>query len=84
MLAVSALLALTLTSCATSGAKPTLLYPELPSDLRLCFDQTVAAPKAGPMSKAEVMRLVSKLKLSEAGKVECGKRLIAFYDSLSR
>ena len=82
-LVVSALLALTLTGCATSGTKPTLFYPELPADLRLCFDSSVAKPKAGPMTKAEVLTLVSKLKLSETEKIECGKRLISFYDSLS-
>lgn len=35
------------------------------------------------MTKAQVMKLVARLKLSETEKVQCGKRLIAFYDSLS-
>jgi hypothetical protein len=35
------------------------------------------------MSKAEVLTLISKLKLSETEKIECGKRLISFYDSLA-
>ena len=72
-----------LTGCATSGINTPLLYPELPADLRLCFDSAVAKPKAGPMTKAEVLALVSKLKLSETEKIECGKRLVAFYDGLA-
>lgn len=35
------------------------------------------------MTKAQVMKLISSLKLSEAEKVACGNRLIAFYESLA-
>lgn len=34
------------------------------------------------MSRAEVMRLIAALKQSETSKTMCGKRLIAFYESL--
>lgn len=34
------------------------------------------------MTKKQVLALVADLKLSEAEKVECGKRLIAFYEAL--
>lgn len=71
-----------MTGCATSGAKPALFYPELPADLRLCFDSPVAKPKAGPMTKADVLTLVSKLQLSETEKIERCERLIFFNDSL--
>jgi hypothetical protein len=36
------------------------------------------------MTKSDVFRLIAKLKLSEAEKVECGKRLIAFHDNISK
>ena len=74
-----------LSGCATSGVKLAQPhYPELPADLRLCFEQTVPAPRQGVMTKAEVLAIISKLKASEAEKTDCGARLIAFYDSLSK
>ena len=82
MAVASVLLALTLTGCATSGVKlssPKL--PPIPADIRLCFEQIVAAPKEGAMTKKQVLALVASLKLSEAQKVACGKRLIAFYEA---
>lgn len=77
-------MALTLSGCATSGNRivaPT--YPELPADLRVCFSTTVAPPSAGVMTKKRVMNLIAALKKSETEKTDCGKRLIAFFDSLS-
>lgn len=79
----SALLLPSLTGRATSGTKTPRFYPEIPADLRLCFNSAVAKPKTGPMTKAEVLALVSKLKLSETHEVGCGQRLIAVYDSMS-
>ncbi len=77
----SALVALTLTGCVTSGPiKPS--YPELPVDLRVCFHETVPAPK-GSMSKGQVLNLIAALKQSETSKTDCGKRLVAFYDNVS-
>jgi len=52
----------------------------LPPDLLVCFDQTVPAPKPGPMTKAQALKLIGRLKLSETEKVACGKRLLAFYE----
>lgn len=81
---MSALLALTLSACATSGSRivaPT--YPELPADLRVCFETQVAPPSSGVMTKKRVMNLIASLKKSENEKTDCGKRLIAFYDNLS-
>lgn len=78
---MSALAALTLSGCATSGSFAT--YPELPADLKTCFDSIVPQPDPGSMSKAQVMRLIANLKQSETVKVACGKRLIAFYESLA-
>lgn len=82
MLVASALVALTATGCATSGSSLRPLTV-LPADLRVCFDRSVPAPKPGPMTKSDVFRLIAKLKLSETEKVACGKRLIAFHDSLN-
>lgn len=84
MLIASALVTMTLSGCASFGSKaiePS--YPTLPVDLQTCFDTTVPAPKPGPMTKRKVIMLIAELKKSEAEKTECGKRLIAFYESLS-
>jgi len=75
---------LTLSGCATSGSKLVApSYPELPADLRVCFETVVPAPKQGPMTKAQVILKIAELKRSETQKTDCGKRLIAFYDSLA-
>lgn len=68
-----------LTSCVSSGPTTvSLKVPAIPSDLRSCFDYIVPAPK-GPLTRGQVMKLISSLKLSETEKVRCGKRLIHFY-----
>lgn len=69
---------MTLTGCATSGIN----LPPLPVDLTTCFDHTVAKPPKGPLTKQQVIALIGELKLSEAEKVQCGKRLLAFYSVL--
>lgn len=79
----SVFLVMTLSGCATSGRFVEPSYPELPADLRVCFTDTVPAPKAGPMSKADVIKMIAALKLSETTKADCGTRLIAFYDNLA-
>ena len=77
-------MALTLTGCVTSGKALRPAYPELPADLRVCFDQTVPAPAQGPVTKAGVIKLIAALKRSDASKTDCGKRLIIFYDNVSK
>ncbi|MER8421854.1 hypothetical protein NKG95_28935 [Mesorhizobium sp. M1423] len=77
-------MALTLSACATSGAKfAKPHYPELPADLRVCFETQVAPPSSGVMTKKRVIFLIAELKKSETEKNDCGKRLIAFYDNVS-
>lgn len=81
---MSALLALTLTGCASSGAipKPRAAPPPIPAGIEACLKATTPPPKAGPMTKADVFALVAKLKKSEAAKTACGKRLILFYETI--
>lgn len=80
------LMGVMLTSCASFGPKqvynPSL--PEIPADIRICFETTVAKPKAGPMDKPAVFKLIAALKKSEAAKTDCGKRLIQFYDNIQK
>lgn len=81
----SALVALTLIGCATSGTTTVPVQaplPPLPADLKVCFDNTVPAPKQGPLTKGKAIELIASLKHSEAEKTACGKRIIAFYESL--
>lgn len=56
--------------------------PDIPADVRICFSTIVPAPKAGPMTDGDVLRLISNLKRSEASKTACGRRLISFYDDI--
>jgi len=76
-------MALTLNGCASFGVKQLPpVYPELPADLRICFDQEVPRPAQGPLNKKGVIALIAKLKQSETTKTACGHRLIQFYDNL--
>lgn len=72
----------TLTACASSGGKPSL--PPAPADIQVCFDRFVPRPKAGPLSKRAVARLIAELKKSELEKSQCGKRLLAWYEAQAK
>jgi hypothetical protein len=75
--------ALTLNGCASFGSKQLHPhYPELPADLRICFDAEVPRPAQGPLNKKQVIDLIAKLKVSETTKTACGHRLVQFYDNL--
>jgi hypothetical protein len=56
----------------------------LPADLQVCFDKKVPAPERGTKSKAQLIQLIAALKRSDDAKSDCGRRLIAFYENLSR
>lgn len=73
-----ALMAVILTSCATTGD---LTLPPIPSDIKATLERTVPKPKAGPMTKAQVVALIAKLHASDVGKTAAGKRLIALYEA---
>jgi hypothetical protein len=72
---------MTLTACAHSGNNASL--GPLPAELKTCFDQIVPAPgKPGTeLTKQQMARLVADLKKSELAKSQCGKRLIAYYET---
>jgi hypothetical protein len=36
-------------------------------------------PKKGPMTKSDIFRLITELKISEMEKTACGLRIIEFY-----
>lgn len=69
-----------LTGCATSGGKAPAL-PPIPGDIRACFDSIVPKPPAGELSRQQIFKLVADLKQSELSKSQCGKRLIAWYET---
>lgn len=80
---MSVLAALTLSGCGTFGTSKLvkLNLPPVPADLVVCFDSTVPAPAAGPMTKGRALTLIAALKLSEATKTACGQRLLKFYEA---
>ena len=81
----AALSVMTLSACAGSGHNLTAVAPQsVPADIRACFDELVPAPPPGPMTKAQVMRLIADLKRSELEKSQCGRRLLAFHDATVR
>ena len=81
-LTLSVFLALILSGCVHSGERARFTLPDLPPDLRGCFTKMTPAPRSGSLSKREVLQLVAKLRRSERSKTLCGRRLLAFYDTL--
>jgi predicted small lipoprotein YifL len=76
-LPVTAILALTLTGCATSGS---VNLPPVPGDLRACFYKTVPKPESAK-TRAEVFKLIADLKQSETRLSKCGHRLVNWYET---
>jgi hypothetical protein len=70
-----------LTACVHSGTPNSVKLAAVPSDIRVCFNRLVPAPARGEMKQSDMLRLVADLKRSELKKSECGKRLLAFYDT---
>ena len=70
---------MTLTGCAGSGNKPSL--SPIPADIKTCFDYLVPKPPAGALSKKQVVAVIADLKKSELRQSQCGKRLIAWYET---
>lgn len=60
--------------------------PPLPLELRACFDKAYRIPgkKGSPITNAQAVAIIGGLKGSELAKTDCGRRLIAFYDDVSR
>lgn len=57
--------------------------PPIPSDLRQCFVGTVELPGQAEWDGEIVARVIADLRVSEASKTDCGRRLIAFYEDLA-
>lgn len=80
-----ALLLLTLTGCAGSGALPPqhVALPAPPTQLQSCFTADVPPPKPGQITERQAFALIAALKASADGKDACGQRWIAFYQDLA-
>lgn len=83
---MSAFLLLTLNACVTSGNRIQVegySIPQVPAELRDCegeFKRLVKLPEPGPMSKAQALDLIAKLRRSEVAKSYCGRRVFAWLD----
>jgi hypothetical protein len=74
--------ALLLAGCSTFPAsKVTATLPDVPAEVRTCFDQLVPAPAPGALTQKQIVHLVAQLRQSEQSKSACGRRLLAFYDA---
>lgn len=54
--------------------------PDVPRDVRQCFERLVPAPKAQTMTTKQVMTLIVDLRKSELEKAQCGKRVISMWE----
>lgn len=89
VLAASAFLLLSLTNCAGSGSfdkvdtgapKQVRSMSAIPTDVKICFIQTVPEPQ-NIQTKEQIVKVITDLKKSEKAKTRCGQRLIDFYES---
>lgn len=74
---------MTLAGC-TSASLSVSDLPPVPADIKACFAaKGVPMPNPGvKMTRKQVAKLVADLKVSEIEKTSCGRRLIAWYESL--
>lgn len=72
---------MTLTGCVHSGTSASL--GPLPADLKTCFDRIVPRPgqPGTELTRQQIWRLVGDFRKSEIAKSQCGKRLIAWYET---
>jgi hypothetical protein len=70
-----------LSACVTSS--PSLKFvelPDVPVDIKQCFDKLVPAPKQATMTTKQVLVLIAKLRRSELEKAQCGKRVVSMWE----
>jgi hypothetical protein len=82
-LLASAFLLMTLTACDEFSDRQVLLAA-VPGDLRTCFGEVVAPqlpPPGQPVTRRQIVELVGRLRESEVARTQCGRRLLAFYDT---
>ncbi|WP_198292756.1 hypothetical protein [Mesorhizobium sp. STM 4661] len=70
--------ALTLTGCDDSGK---IELPNVPPDIRKCFDEVVGPFPAGPINQLMLFDKLAEFLRSDKVKSACGKRLIAIIDA---
>lgn len=70
-----------LASCTTVPvAIPPKPLAAVPDDLRVCFERITDLPATKIWSAEVSGETITKLRKSELGKTDCGKRLLKFYD----
>ena len=84
--AVIAPLSLLLGGCVlTAAGEPDVRVslPKAPSYYANCFTQLTAKP-VGDLTRDKVVKLIAELRQSEKRKSQCGKDLLAWYDTVSQ
>lgn len=73
-----------LAGCVTTGTTAVVetRLPPIPAGITSCLNHLVPAPTRG--DKAAVVRLIAELRRNDVAKTRCGKRLIAFYESIAK
>lgn len=76
-----------LSACANSSIRidsnEVTVLPDVPADLKVCFDKLTKFAPTGPVSKSEALRLIARLRKSEVTKSKCGLRLLKLYEKAS-
>ena len=67
--------------CNPRVQKATVNLPHTPSYYRACFSKLTPIP-IGTLTRQKVVRLVAVLRRSEKAKSQCGKDLLAWYDTV--
>jgi len=64
------------------GAAEPEPLPEIPLDLRTCFQEVYEFPPDKTWSKEQTAEIIGSLRKSELAKTSCGRRLLTFYNDL--
>jgi len=83
----AAALAVTLAACSTTvrdTPSPQVALPEVPADLRPCFEAAFPTIPDRDLSRADVKRIIGGAKLLDRSKTACGRRALSWMESVSR
>ena len=84
VLLASVFLTLSLSNCVGSGAPAKFdgqsRLANLPMDVKICIMKVVPEPQ-NIKTKADIVKVITDLKRSEAAKSACGQRLISLYEA---
>lgn len=78
------LLLLLLVGCQTDSEDVSVKLPSIPQYYIDCFKKEVKIPKGEPLTRDKIIHLIAEFVQSDRGKSQCGKDLVAWYNTVKK